>query len=231
MMKIKYDLHVHSVLSPCADELMTPNNILNMAYLNKLDAIAVTDHNSLKQIKTVLEIGMSYDFMVIPGVEIQVQGGHLLAYFTKSEYQSFDYELEKLVTDEEPQDEQVIMDVFDLEVSRYNKNLSKDINCSLSDVLELIKKHRGVTILAHLDKDKYSLKDVVKVEDIKHIDGIELLSHSNEEMFLSKYPIFEGLRIYRNSDSHTITDVGNFENLLETDDKVFMKLFEELRNE
>ena len=44
-----YDLHIHSALSPCADNTMTINNILNMAYIKGLDLIALCDHNSLKQ--------------------------------------------------------------------------------------------------------------------------------------------------------------------------------------
>ncbi|WRK54040.1 PHP domain-containing protein [Coprobacillaceae bacterium CR2/5/TPMF4] len=44
-----YDLHIHSALSPCGDDLMTINNIFNMAYIKGLDLIAITDHNSLKQ--------------------------------------------------------------------------------------------------------------------------------------------------------------------------------------
>lgn len=43
-----YDLHIHSVLSPDADTLMTPNNIFNMANLKGLNIISVTDHNSFK---------------------------------------------------------------------------------------------------------------------------------------------------------------------------------------
>ena len=45
-MKAYYDFHTHSALSPCADEDMTPNNIVNMARLKGLSMIAVTDHNS-----------------------------------------------------------------------------------------------------------------------------------------------------------------------------------------
>ncbi|MDO5479206.1 MAG: histidinol-phosphatase, partial [Clostridia bacterium] len=29
-MKLYYDLHIHSALSPCGDNDMTPNNIVNM---------------------------------------------------------------------------------------------------------------------------------------------------------------------------------------------------------
>ena len=44
-MKYYYDLHIHTCLSPCGDVLMTPNNILNMAYLKGLNIIEITDHN------------------------------------------------------------------------------------------------------------------------------------------------------------------------------------------
>ena len=46
MINLSYDLHLHSCLSPCGDNDMTPANIVGMAALLGLDAIAVTDHNS-----------------------------------------------------------------------------------------------------------------------------------------------------------------------------------------
>lgn len=39
-MRIYYDLHIHSCLSPCGDADMTPCNIVNMARLAGLSAIA-----------------------------------------------------------------------------------------------------------------------------------------------------------------------------------------------
>ena len=32
-MKLACDLHIHSCLSPCGDSLMTPNNIVGMAFI------------------------------------------------------------------------------------------------------------------------------------------------------------------------------------------------------
>ena len=48
------DLHIHSCLSPCGDNEMTPPNIANMAYVKGLDLIAVTDHNSAKNARAVM---------------------------------------------------------------------------------------------------------------------------------------------------------------------------------
>ena len=48
MTGLYYDLHIHSCLSPCGDNNMTPANIVGMAAVKKLDVIALTDHNSCK---------------------------------------------------------------------------------------------------------------------------------------------------------------------------------------
>ena len=48
MSRYYYDLHLHSCLSPWADNDMTPNNIAGMAALEGLQIAALTDHNSCK---------------------------------------------------------------------------------------------------------------------------------------------------------------------------------------
>jgi len=52
-MRLYYDLHIHSALSPCASDDMTPNNIVNMCVLKGLDIIAVTDHNSARNVEAL----------------------------------------------------------------------------------------------------------------------------------------------------------------------------------
>ncbi|NLB79150.1 MAG: PHP domain-containing protein, partial [Clostridiaceae bacterium] len=64
-MKYWVDLHIHSCLSPCAEEDMTPNNIVNMALLKGLDIIAITDHNSAKNLKAVIDAGSRQGLLVI----------------------------------------------------------------------------------------------------------------------------------------------------------------------
>ena len=38
--ELSYDLHIHSCLSPCGDDDMTPGNIVGMAAIKGLDVIA-----------------------------------------------------------------------------------------------------------------------------------------------------------------------------------------------
>ncbi len=228
-MKYKYDLHVHSVLSPCTDELMTPNNILNMALLNELDVISVTDHNSLKQLDTILEIGDSYDFLVLPGVEIQVEDGHLLAYFEAVDYKNFALWLQKKIYDKPYEYDQTLMDVFDNEIGNYDNCLSGNINSKLMELLKIIKKHNGVVILAHLDKEMFSLKNRIREEHLDYISGIELTNDYSS--FIKKFPIFKEIKVYRNSDSHLITNVGSNNEFIELCEKSISCLIKELKNE
>ena len=48
-----YDLHMHSCLSPCAEDDMTPANIAGLAKLAGAELIAVTDHNAADNLPAV----------------------------------------------------------------------------------------------------------------------------------------------------------------------------------
>ncbi len=76
------DLHIHSCLSPCGDELMTPNNIGKMSLLKGLDLIAVTDHNTAGNLPAVQKVCREIGLNLLPGLEVTTREEvHLLAYF------------------------------------------------------------------------------------------------------------------------------------------------------
>lgn len=76
------DLHMHSCLSPCADDDMTPANICGMAMLKGLQMIAVTDHNTALNLPYVQACAEAYGLLLIPGMEITTREEvHLLGYF------------------------------------------------------------------------------------------------------------------------------------------------------
>ena len=68
--ELSYDLHIHSCLSPCGDDDMTPGNIVGMAAIKGLDVIAVTDHNSCRNCPAVLKLAEQYGVLAIPGMEL-----------------------------------------------------------------------------------------------------------------------------------------------------------------
>ena len=70
MISLTYDLHIHSCLSPCGDDDMTPANIAGMCAIKGLDVVALTDHNSSKNCPAFLAAAEEYGLLAIPGMEI-----------------------------------------------------------------------------------------------------------------------------------------------------------------
>jgi hypothetical protein len=81
-MNLYYDLHIHSCLSPCADQLMTPKNICAMAAIKGLNLIALTDHNTAGNVRVTEKAAAEEGLLFLPGIEIcTAEEVHLLAYF------------------------------------------------------------------------------------------------------------------------------------------------------
>ena len=70
-MKYRYDLHIHSALSPCAEEEMTPVTIVGQAALSGLDFVAIADHNAIGHVPLALRAGEEFGVNVVPAVEVQ----------------------------------------------------------------------------------------------------------------------------------------------------------------
>ncbi|HKG54142.1 MAG TPA: PHP domain-containing protein, partial [Anaerolineales bacterium] len=82
MKKFRADLHVHTVLSPCADVAMIPPLIVHKALEHKIDLIAITDHNSSANVHAVQKAAAGTSLTVLPGMEVQSREDvHLLALF------------------------------------------------------------------------------------------------------------------------------------------------------
>lgn len=195
-----YDLHIHSVLSPCADYLMTPNNIFNMAHIKGLNIISITDHNSLKQLPTCIELIDSYDFLFIPGVEVTVKEGFdVLVYFKNmSDALAFDLILDqhrhKVPVDLSIYHEQTVCDIYDEPISVIEDLLSLPLNLSIEDLIDVLKPYETIMVYAHIDRKHRSGKAYIETYPL---DGIEY----------QKVPLNKGHKTLHSSDAHQITDI------------------------
>jgi predicted metal-dependent phosphoesterase TrpH len=76
------DLHLHTTAS---DGVMSPSEIVRYAKLKGLQAIAITDHDTIEGLEEGLSEGERIDFEVIPGIEISAEhppgSMHLLGFF------------------------------------------------------------------------------------------------------------------------------------------------------
>lgn len=162
-MKYFYDLHIHSCLSPCSDEDMTPNNIVNMALLKGLDIIAVSDHNSVDQLQTILSIGSQAGLLVVPAMELcTAEEIHLLCLFPSLEAAACvaGKVFESVAVPVNRPDifgHQWILDEEDEPIREVPHMLLAASGLDVESALSAIRAVGGVAIPAHVDRDAFSI--------------------------------------------------------------------------
>lgn len=157
------DLHVHTCLSPCADEEMSPNNIVRAAREASVDIIAVTDHNSGKNAQAVMEAAADLPLTVIAGMEVQSREEvHLLSFFGSveilEEWDTFIYEhLPDVRNDPEVFGYQPIVDTEGYILRFEEKLLINSLDLSLEEVVTGVADRNGICIPAHVDREAFSI--------------------------------------------------------------------------
>lgn len=167
VIKITYDLHIHSCLSPCAEDDMTPATIAGFAKLNGIDIIAVADHNAADNLPAVSIACEAYGVKLLPAIEVNTaEEIHVLCYFSTVEkalavsdilYKN----LPAFPFDKNIWGRQLIMDTDDNIIGEKEKLLTGAVTLSLYDVVSLCEKFGGIAVPAHVDKDSYSLLSVL----------------------------------------------------------------------
>ncbi len=142
---------------------MTPNNIVHMAMLKGLDAIAVCDHNCAWNLNAVKAVADACGVLLLPGVEAQSREEvHVLCYFpTVSAAESFSrafYEtLPPIPNMPDFFGVQAVLDEFD-ELIRYEeKLLIQSSELTIDELYALCKAHGGVSVPAHINREANSL--------------------------------------------------------------------------
>ncbi len=86
MNRYYYDFHIHSCLSPCGDNDMTPNNIAGMATLAGLNVAALTDHNTCKNCPAFFAAAEARGIVPVAGMELTTaEEIHVLCLFERLE--------------------------------------------------------------------------------------------------------------------------------------------------
>lgn len=157
-MDVFCDLHLHSCLSPCGDDEMTPWNLVGMACVNGLSLIALTDHNTTRNVPEAIEAGKEYGVAVLPGMEItSKEEAHILGYFPTLEDALAAGEevyacLPDVTNDPSLFGNQLIKTEGDQDGGILSKLLINATTLSVDEVEQLIKRHNGVTVPAHINR-------------------------------------------------------------------------------
>lgn len=229
-MNITYDLHIHSCLSPCGHEDMTPNNIVNMAYIKGLDAIAVTDHNTCAHVRVVSEIARPLGLIVVPGMEVQTREEvHVLCYFPSVEaIEAFDVSLSHWKTPVKNNikafGNQTLMNSEDAIVGEVDIALILSVDITINDLVELVNQYKGVIVPAHVNKSANSiLMNLGFIPPDLNISTVEIHEKSElNERFL------KGFRRIVNSDAHFLEMIHEPEYTMTTESKSIQSIIDYL---
>ncbi len=209
-MKAFYDFHIHSGLSPCADDDMTPANIVATASIKGLNAIAVSDHNSIKNVEVAMSCGREFGVIVVPAIEVQTSEEiHILALFydllsLKGFYSTLEFI--KVQNKEHIFGRQLVFDEDNKIVGKEQDLLLTSAKQNIYTVVKEIKEHNGIAILAHIDRPQNGILAILG--DIPYDLGTDIIEVSRyaDNNIKQKYSNYRQLL---NSDAHRLQDINN----------------------
>lgn len=231
-MKVTYDFHIHTALSPCGDITMTPNNIVNMALLNGLDVIAITDHNSCDNVRAVMEVAKGTELLVIPGMEVETKEEiHVVCLFS-----SLDdvYNVQKEIYKRLPRQknsekifgEQLILNAQDEIVGRLDNLLTFAADLSIDDLQDLVATYKGAFIPAHIDRPSYSIiSNLGMIPKNMQLSTLEISRFADYEVYAQKY---DNYLLLQSSDAHDLGYIGICERQIEVLDKTAQSIIRAL---
>ncbi|AUG56518.1 PHP domain-containing protein [Acetivibrio saccincola] len=212
-MRAYYDLHIHSALSPCGENEMTPNNIVNMAWLKGLNIIAVTDHNSAENCLAVMNCAKEKGIVAVPGMELETREEvHLICLFKHIEdvlkLQEIVYNyLPDIKNREDIFGEQIVMDENDNVVKHVDRLLLTAANLSIEEAISCVSNLKGVVIPAHIDRDSYSIvSNLGMIPDNLDFKFLEISKKCNKNQYINGEK-YKGYKFIQSSDAHSLGDI------------------------
>ena len=209
------DLHIHSCLSPCGDADMTPNNIVNMALLNELDWIAVTDHNAAARLPAVFSAAEGTGLNVLPGIEVNTKEEmHILCYFRDLDSVM---EMDRILYDALPDipnrpdyfGEQLILDGEDEVIGKRDKLLISSVSFGIEKLVEIVSGLHGVVVPAHIDRHNYSIMvSLGFIPPDLPITTAEVSGNGSIDDVKRRFRFFKPLKFIQSSDAHYLEDIA-----------------------
>jgi PHP family Zn ribbon phosphoesterase len=207
----RYDLHIHSALSPCADGEMTPNNIARMCMLGGVDIAALTDHNSTANCPAFFKACEAAGVMPVAGCEVNTSEEiHALCLFPALDRaMEFGGYLRPHVPDIENDaaifGRQTLMDENDAEIGSEHRLLIAATDISIDDLPGICAAHGGACLPAHIDRPAFSLLcSFGFIPDTLPFRSYEISSPDAAADLVRAHPALRGKTLVCDSDAHTL---------------------------
>ena len=205
------ELHVHTVLSACAEIEMIPPLIVEEALAKGIDIIAITDHNASANVGAVQRAAAGTGLTVLPGMELQTREEvHVLCLFdTLQQMESFqtfvDHHLPELQNRPDFFGEQLVVDESGEFIRRETRLLATSANLSLREAWEQVERIGGLFIPAHVDRKANGLLFTLGLvpTDVP-VEAMEISSHLNPLNADQAFRALKGYPLLQSGDVHQL---------------------------
>jgi PHP family Zn ribbon phosphoesterase len=210
------DLHVHTVLSPCAEVEMIPPLIVRRARELGLEIIAITDHNAAHNAEAVIEAAAGTGVSVLPGIEVQSREEvHLVCLFdAQDRVLAWQERVSGALPDRE-NDEVFFGAQFVVDASggyRYTEKrlLLTSTALSVDEIVAGVRALGGIVLPAHVDRPSFSLiANLGFVPPGLAIAGVELSRQADLAEVEQRWPQLAGYGKLVGGDAHRLEEMTN----------------------
>jgi PHP family Zn ribbon phosphoesterase len=198
----KMDLHVHTPKSMCyADKSVSPIEIVDAALARDMDAIAITDHNTVSAIDGIRQAAGNKNLNIFPGIELSTSGGHVIGLF---DLNASVIQLENLL-----QQLGVMPDA--------EGDGARLVDFPIEYVFQKIDREGGLAVAAHIERwpsgfleTKMSRKAKMNTHGSKYLSALEITISQNKALWNSGkmrgYP--KKHACIQSSDAHSPDEIG-----------------------
>jgi len=208
----KFDLHIHSCLSPCGDLASSPLAIVRAAKAAGLDGIMLSDHNSSRNCPALAEVCRREAFQCLFGMEVTTsEEVHCLAVFDTLEQAAAMTDavyaaLPKRKNVPEVYGDQPVVDADEVIEAFEDHLLSAPTRLSIREAGGLVHGLGGLFIAAHIDRSVFSVTSQLGgLHGDEGFDAVEVSRHADMAAWQERTG---GVPIIRSSDAHYLEGIG-----------------------
>jgi 3',5'-nucleoside bisphosphate phosphatase len=231
MKRFEADLHIHSVLSPCASLDMSPLKIIEAAKNAGLHMIAITDHNSTRNAEVTHTLGAKHGIFVLMGAEINTREEvHCLAFFeTIQKLNLFQEYLDKklgfLINDSKLFGYQLVVDEEENILMEEDRMLIQALDASIDEVYNHVKSLDGLFVPAHITRRSGGiLEQLFMIPNDIWVDGLEINLETGYSKLIEEHKELREYSFIRSSDAHQLADIGSARSYFFMEDLSFSEI-------
>lgn len=213
MMHFVADLHIHTLLSPCASVEMTPTNIIAKAVEQGIDIIAITDHNACDNVAAVMEAAKGTNVAVLPGMEVETREEvHIVVLFDNiDQLKTWEIFVKRhmigLLNDESSFGGQFIVDANDDFLGIKKEMLLASLTCGIEEVTAEVSSIGGICIASHVDRPMYSiLSQLGFIPSDAVLSAVEVSRRITVAQAIEQFRNIGNMPVITSSDAHNLSD-------------------------